>query len=723
MTRSARNVLQILVACVAALAAAAPGAWANHSLKDHLSIGPAGGNANTDVFFDFASDDGLRMYFETPESLVAGDTDTAYDLYMRQGGSTTLISTGPAGGNGGEDVFPSDTSADGTRAFFETDEPLVAGDTDTFFDVYERVGSTTNLVSTGPAGGNGDFDSFFHAISQDGSRVFFETDEKLVAGDTDAEFDLYERAGGTTTLVTPSNGAFSPLFDGISEDGTKVFFETEEQLTAGDTDAFFDVYQRSGGTTTLLSTGPPGGNGAQDAIFRGSSLDGSRVFFVTDESLSASDTDVSTDVYERAGGVTTLISTPGNGAFAATFEGNSNSGARVFFETREALVAGDTDGTAIDVYERSGGTTKLVSSGGNAALDSRFAGNSADGTRVFFETKESLAGTDTDASFDVYERANGTTTTLLSTGPGGGNGAFDASFVGAALDGSRVIIESAESLVASDTDAMNDVYERYAGTTTHISIGPSGGNGATAAFFSGMTDDGVRIYFDTREPLMTSDTDTARDIYAADVSGYPRPKGATPLRVALVPAFRQCTSPNRTHGPPLASPSCASPLLESSQLTIGSPDANGQVANASGFAKFDVIIGAPGGVDDSDVAFSFSFADVRVQGSLVDYTGQLQATTQVRITDRLSGPSVAEPATGSEVGFPVTAPCTTTASTTIGSTCSVTTTLDAVTPGAIPEGKRSVWQLDRIRVNDGGPDGVVSTTPNTLFATQGVFVP
>ncbi len=35
--------------------------------------------------------------------------------------------------------------------------------------------------------------------------------------------------------------------------------------------------------------------------------------------------------------------------------------------------------------------------------------------------------------------------------------------------------------------------------------------------------------------------------------GYPRPAGATPLRVPLVIGYNQCTSPNRVHGPPLAS--------------------------------------------------------------------------------------------------------------------------------------------------------------------------
>jgi len=195
------------------------------------------------------------------------------------------------------------------------------------------------------------------------------------------------------------------------------------------------------------------------------------------------------------------------------------------------------------------------------------------------------------------------------------------------------------------------------------------------------------------------------------------------VRVALVPAYRPCTSPNRIHGPPLASASCASPLLESTQLTIGSPDANGATANASGFAKYEAIVGAPGGVDDSDVSFTFSFTDVRLQGTLADYTGQLQATTQVRISDKLNGPSTTEPATGNDTAFSVTVPCTATGSTTIGSTCSIATSFDAVTPGAVPEGKRAVWQLGQVQVNDGGPDGLVSTTPNTQFAKQGVFVP
>jgi hypothetical protein len=69
-------------------------------------------------------------------------------------------------------------------------------------------------------------------------------------------------------------------------------------------------------------------------------------------------------------------------------------------------------------------------------------------------------------------------------------------------------------------------------------------------------------------------------------------------------------------------------------------------------------------------------------------------------------------------------PCAATASTTIGSTCSLTTGLNALVPGTVSGGRRAIWELGQIQVRDGGPDGNVSTpTGNALFAVQGVFAP
>jgi hypothetical protein len=53
----------------------------------------------------------------------------------------------------------------------------------------------------------------------------------------------------------------------------------------------------------------------------------------------------------------------------------------------------------------------------------------------------------------------------------------------------------------------------------------------------------------------------------------------------------------------------------------------------------------------------------------------------------------------------------------------VSTTANAVTPAAIKESDRTIWQLGQIVVLDGGPDGQVATNDNTVFARQGVFVP
>lgn len=717
MKRTRRHLASAVAAAVAAaLLLGAAGASANHSLKEEISIGPNGGNGAFNTFFDGSSKDGTHAVFETSESLVASDTDNFFDIYERVGNTTSLVSTGPSGGNGASDAFFDGVSDDGSKIFFDTDERLVPADTDNSIDVYMRSGGTTTLVSTGPTGGNGAFDVTFDGISRDGGHVFFETDESLVSGDTDGATDIYDRSGGTTTLVTSGTSPGIPIFDGASDFGGVVYFDTTESLVPADTDSQYDVYQRSGGSTTLISTGPAGGTGALPARYAGNSATGSRVWFETNESLVTGDTDTRQDVYERAGTTTTEVSTGGNGPFDSFFDGASSDGSHVFFHTAEPLAGGDTD-TNRDVYDRTGGTTVRVStgpSGGNGAFDAFFVGTSLDGSHVFLETAEPLVAGDTDTRQDVYERVGGTTTNWLSTGPSGGNGAFDAFFDGASADGTRVFFDTTEALDPGDTDSSTDVYERWNGTTTELTTGPNGGNGAVGAFYDGSSSDGTRVFFNTRESLIASDTDATRDVYAATVAAFARPKGATPLRATLVPAFNQCLSPNRTHGAPLSSGSCAPPVQSSGQLTVGTPDANGAAANSSGYALYTVLT--------SDVRLTAQITDVRLKSTLADYTGELQVNSSAQVTDKLNGPSSDEPATGS-TNFPVTIPCSATSDTTVGSTCSITTTFNAVRPGAIVAGVRSIWQLGDVKVFDGGPDGVASTAPNTLFERQGVFAP
>jgi hypothetical protein len=738
VTGKARVLLWSIVLAALATASLCASASANHSLKDEISIGPAGGNGSQNAFFDATSQDGARAIFETSEALVSADTDGGclasgggcFDIYERVGTTTTLLS---GGANGAFDAFFDDASDDATHVFFDTNESLVAADTDTAIDIYERFGGTTTLVSTNSAGANTSGDATFDGISRDGAHVFFETDDSLASGDTDSVTDIYDHSGGTTRLVTTGptagGGGSAPIFGGASSNGSHVFFETDESLVSGDTDGQYDVYDRSSGTTTtLVSTGPAGGNGAAPASYSGNSRDGSRVFFSTDESLVSGDTDVQFDVYQRASGTTTLVSTGasgGNGATGAFFDGSSADGTHVFFHTTESLVVGDTD-TFRDVYDRSAGATALVSTGpngGNGSVDAFFDGSSLDGLVVWFDTTESLVADDTDSRADVYRRSSGTTS-RVSTGSNGGNGAADAFFTGASDSGDRVFFTTAETLEPTDTDARTDVYERFSGATTEISTGATGGNGDIPAFFDAASADGERVFFNTRESLLSSDTDTARDVYVASINGFPRPKGATPFRASFAIAYQACSSPNRTHGAPLSAGSCSPPVQSSSQLTVGTLDSNGKPANSVGFVRYDVIVGD--GVTPADVNLATRITDVRKKSDLSDYTGQLQLTTTARITDKNNGSGAGggtDSATVTDSAFPATVPCTGTSDTTIGSTCSLSTTFNAVSPGSVVAEKRANWQLGTINLFDGGTDGLVSTGPNTLFATEGVFIP
>jgi hypothetical protein len=88
-------------------------------------------------------------------------------------------------------------TSDGDRAFFETSERLVAGDIDGKLDVYEwrgpgaacdRPGGCVNLMSSGRSAS----DDYLYAIAGDGRDVFFESGDLLVPEDREATPSIYD---------------------------------------------------------------------------------------------------------------------------------------------------------------------------------------------------------------------------------------------------------------------------------------------------------------------------------------------------------------------------------------------------------------------------------------------------------------------------------------------------------------------------------------------------
>ena len=210
-----------------------------------------------------------------------------------------------------------------------------------------------------------------------------------------------------------------------------------------------------------------------------------------------------------------------------------------------------------------------------------------------------------------------------------------------------------------------------------------------------------------------------------DVLGYPRPKGATPVRASLVPAYEECTSSNRTHGAPLSYASCAPPMASSSVLTVGTPDVigNGFPAQSIDAITYKVISG--------DVRMDLSMSDIRNKPAGTDYTGRVLARVPLQITDRNNAAETPETGTvqTTQLEFPVD--CVMTVSATIGSTCDNSTTVNAVIPGGVLDNQRSIWELGQVEIRDAGPNGTgYASCPPTCgdgdesaFMRQGIFIP
>ncbi len=103
-------------------------------------------------------------------------------------------------------------SVDGrVLAFTSLADDLVAGDANGVADVFVRDGSTTTRISTAIGGGDADGPSSHPSLSADGRYVAFQSDAtNLVAGDTNSTTDIFvrDRFAGTTVLVSqPAPGA------------------------------------------------------------------------------------------------------------------------------------------------------------------------------------------------------------------------------------------------------------------------------------------------------------------------------------------------------------------------------------------------------------------------------------------------------------------------------------------------------------------------------------
>jgi hypothetical protein len=311
------------------------------------------------------------------------------------------------------------------------------------------------------------------------------------------------------------------------------------------------LWARVGGSATVAVSGSEctrtaadlGGlcNGASAAAYAGSAMDGSRVFFTTEQQLVNTDRDVTRDLYAcdipngslapvgDANSCETLTEVSGtsDGAQVEDVVTLSEDGSRVYFVARGVLAGnpGASGGAAVagaqNLYlwtkdaAHPAGQVRFV-----AGVDGGISGGriARGGRYLVFSTPAALVssgpGADTDGAADVYRYDTESETVLrLSTSVtgGGGNAPFDATNPLVSADGSMVVFGTAEGLSPNDTDGVSDVYLWREGRVSRISRG--GGRAM------GISSTGQDIYFVTNQRLTAADGDVNTDIYDARVDG------------------------------------------------------------------------------------------------------------------------------------------------------------------------------------------------------------
>jgi hypothetical protein len=357
---------------------------------DAVSTGCAAGAGPSDdrngKVFQTVSGDGSRVYWSDA---------TSKSLYLREGGQSILVASGPVQFRG--------AASDGSKVFY------LAGSSQNELFEYDLETETSNPIAGGVQGVAG--------MSDDAAVVYFASSEVLAPGAIAGKPNLYRSEEGSEELVTtlgPDGVALvSPIADSsvrrlsrVTPDGNRIVFVSQESLTgydntdtaSGKADAEVFLYDATanGGAGELrcISCNPtearPTGQilKVQDfpnfwvaswipvginqlTVSRMISDDGSRVFFNSFDRLVAWDNNEAADVYEW-----------------------------------EAPGAGDCT-ESISIYvEAAGGCVNLISSG-EGERDSTLVDSSATGDDVFFKTASSLVHQDKNL-LDIYDaRVNG----------------------------------------------------------------------------------------------------------------------------------------------------------------------------------------------------------------------------------------------------------------------------------------------------------------------------
>ncbi len=385
------------------------------------------------------------------------------------------------------------------------------------------------------------------SVSADGTRAIFTAPDPKALNDGSGCWNgaqtnvpqLYSRSAGSTVDVSaPEAGVTDPsgphpaLYAGASEDGSKIFFLSEAELTSDDTgihDPELYEYDFEKPESERLSRISAGESGAAAGVWTvpAISADGAAVYFTAAGRLTAiAPATVGEEVnlyrYDTRTDATTYVATINERDYPADNTGawwhgpgQPNELPNGFALSPEANWNTTPDGR----YLLFGSTRGLL---GNSTAEAPGVhcvspGYGSDGHCSELYRYDSVSGELVCVSCDPSGAPPASNAEIARSAP---NLPASGSPRAISDDGSYVFFDTADSLVPQDANGTLDVYQWHRGTVSLI----SSGHDSAPSFFLGSGADGANVFFGTHARLVPQDTDTAGDLYDARIGGgFPPP--------------------------------------------------------------------------------------------------------------------------------------------------------------------------------------------------------
>jgi hypothetical protein len=189
-----------------------------------------------------ASRDASYVYFIAKGDLAEGATSGERNLYVEHDGTIDFLGSNPSGDP--EQGYPFYVTPDGQYAAFVTTEGQTGYDNAGQSEVYKYTyGGGLECASCRPSGEapSGDASIAGRAISNDGSHLFFQSNDAVVTQAQSGQSNVFEYVAGEPHLLTPGDGVAS-LLVGASASGDDVFIASFEELAPRGQGAVFGIY-------------------------------------------------------------------------------------------------------------------------------------------------------------------------------------------------------------------------------------------------------------------------------------------------------------------------------------------------------------------------------------------------------------------------------------------------------------------------------------------------